>query len=73
MALQFFEKSTTSATLSNLSKTNPVRTKKVNLSKCSIPFASILLSVVLRMVVVESDDSEERVDCSAVLLVVANS
>ena len=63
-------RSTACATLSNLSKTKPAKTRKVNLSKLFISVASILFFVVPQMVFVESDDLGELGDCLAVLLVV---
>ena len=53
------KKSNTFATLSNLSKTKLVKTRKENLSKYPIFFASILRFVVPQWVFVEFDDSEE--------------
>ena len=53
-------------TLADMSEMKLVKIKKVNLSKRSILFASILLSVVPQLVSVECDDSQEWEGCLVV-------
>ena len=50
-----------------------MRKKKVNLTKVASPIVATLLSDVLRMAIVEFDDSEESEDYLVDQLAVANS